>query len=705
MSRSDWSNGGASKPTPNLNLTDGSRADGVPSDEERSFAEIRKALQDVLRILALHPWAFFVPFCLATSAAFVVSLYSPRTYSASTTFERRDDPVALSLDISSGAASFKFFRKTMVQDLTSVRYMDEVVDNLGLTKDFERDADGNLTPKSIARRNGLARSLASRLSISSRSPGEFVDQVTVRYKGSDPHIGSRLVEEAKNTYIRRSREWIRNHLVGQRDYFQNQVNGANKELADARRVSTKFRIEHPLVDPSDPGAINVRLSQLESERKRLRMRKREYQADLLAQKQLLISLDPKMINPIEPMPDDSDVMVPASAESLHLADEIRQTDRAIVELRAIRGMTWQHPEVSDLVAKKKQLTSKLAEQRAWDREHLEPGEAGGMLSGSGILRQVATLPVQIDRAIAAGKIATLESKLADIAEGMATNEQMSEKLLGAKQNIFENQEELAQVRDRVTRARTEATKLQSTLSKINPAIEATDQDRLVNFTAGPVAQPSVLPIAPKANNIVFLSLVIGVAAGVLFVILAEILDHVYRSASQVASSLGMPILDNIDEIVTTQDRRRILVQRMVVAPMVLGGGLVLTSLSGAMAYLSLGQPTAYEKLRRIPQAAFEFFAGDVGQPLRPELNPLPQETYDSGEPEPAAPLPDQGEPLETVSSATPLVPADDDRVAHRVDSLAGDPEKTLATAQDTFAEGQESVANAGLRLPEASTGG
>ncbi|MFQ5461065.1 MAG: hypothetical protein ACE5E5_00390 [Phycisphaerae bacterium] len=674
-------------------------------DDERSFAEIRKVLQDVLRILALHPWAFFVPFCLATSAAFVVSLYSPRTYSASTTFERRDDPVALSLDISTGAASFKFFRKTMVEDLTSVRYMDEVVDNLGLTKDFERDAEGNLTPESIKRRNGLARSLASRLSISSRSPGEFVDQVTIRYQGSDPHIGSRLVEEVKNTYIRRSREWIRNHLVGQRDYFQQQVSAANRELVDARRASTKFRIEHPLLDPSDPGSVNVRLAQLENERKRLLLRQKEHEADLLAQKQLLMALDPKLIAPVESDSEEPVGRAPVSAESLHLAEEIRKTEQAIVELRATRGMTWQHPQVADLVAKKEQLTTQLAEQRKWDREHLEPDTVGGMLSGSGVLRQVATLPVQIDRAIAAGKVATIESKLADISEQLAVNKQTSERLLAAKQNIFENQEELAQVRDRVNRARAEATKLQNTLAKINPAIEATDHDRLVNFTSGPRAQASVLPIAPKANNIVFLSLVIGVAAGVLFVILAEILDHVYRSASQVASSLGVPILDNIDEIVTTQDRRRLLVQRMVVAPMVLGGGLVLTTLSGAMAYLSLGQPAAYAKLRRIPQAAIELFAGDIGQSPRPKLVPFLMEAPESAEPGPVAPSPEPIELPESVNSERDLEPADEDRAANQGEPATANTEKTVASAEEILTEAEQTVANASLRLSGASTGG
>ena len=103
---------------------------------------------------------------------------------------------------------------------------------------------------------------------------------------------------------------------------------------------------------------------------------------------------------------------------------------------------------------------------------------------------------------------------------------------------------------------------------------------------------------------------IGLAAGIIFVILAEVLDHVYRSTAQVAKSLGLPILDAIDEIVTATDRRRLIVRRLVVNPMIFTCGLLLTGLAGAMAYLSLNNPPAYETLRRLPQSAIEFFAGE-----------------------------------------------------------------------------------------------
>ncbi|MGB0715495.1 MAG: GumC family protein [Phycisphaerae bacterium] len=606
------------------------RTDSHGPDEERSFAEIRKILQDVLRILALHPWAFFVPFCLATSIAFVVSLYSPRTYSATTTFERRDDPVALSLDISSGAASFKFFRKTMVQDLKSVNQMSTVVENLGLTDTFERDADGNLTPASIGRRDGIARVLASRLNISTRSPGEFVDQVTIRYTGPDRDIGRRLVDETKNTYIIRCQEWIRDHLVNQREYFQQQAEVAQGELATARRMATKFRLDHPLVDPNNPGSITLRLAQLESERRNMMMQKDGLQSDLVLQEQVLYSLGAASQSVAIPGPiNAAGPAVPQpSPETLALAARMQKVVDEIAELRATRGMTMQHPDVVELTGKRDYLQRQLDAQQARDAELGPREQQSNDATSLALVGQMATIPAQIDRALAVGRVNSLKAKLNDVTQRLADNDQMISDLSEAKQNIFENQEEFALVRDRVTRARTEYAKLQSTLGRIDPAIIATEQGRLVKFSAGPPAHGSSLPISPSAKNIVILSIVFGVAAGVLFVILAEILDHVYRSSNHVAKSLGMPILDSIDEIITTHDRRSILVQRLVVAPLILGGGVMTTGLTGTMAYLSLTNPQAYEKVRRIPEAAVQFFAGDLPAQtdlpeLRPEKNALP----------------------------------------------------------------------------------
>ena len=145
------------------------------------------------------------------------------------------------------------------------------------------------------------------------------------------------------------------------------------------------------------------------------------------------------------------------------------------------------------------------------------------------------------------------------------------------------------------------------MSALEPVITAIEQDRLLQFSKGQRARGSRIPISPKSTTVVLQALAAGLGAGVIFVILAELLDNVYRSSGQVSRSLGLPLLEGIDEIVTGPDRRKLVVKRAILAPSIVAACVVVSGLSGSMAYLSINRPWAYERIRKIPQAALHLF--------------------------------------------------------------------------------------------------
>lgn len=608
-------------------------------DDDRPFAEIRKLLLSALGILSLHRWAFFIPFCLVSSIMFISSLYSPRTYTASVRFERRTDAIAKDLDDPAGMPMFLFFRSTMVDDLKSEEYMSDVVENLGLTEGFERDADGNLTEASIARRNALARSLGNRLWIWTNVPDGIgdVDQIEITYTGPDPHIGRRLVEEVKKTFIRRTRKWVRDRLNNRRDYYARQFEEAEKELIRARREETRLRLENGLVDPTKPETIGIKLSQLERERKTLLTRQRGHETDLTAQRQMLAMLDPGVMATDEASNQEAEFTKtePISPRSSRFAEEIRRINLEIERLRSTRGMTHLHPEIVELVETRRGFEAELEQQRISDGgQAVADRSVAAERADRAAFARIPVQRWQIDRAQTIVKIAALEEKIRDVGIELESNEVTVKELLDIKGNVFQKQEEYVEVTSRATKARDRCSQLETLLVRINPVLVALEQDRLVMFTEGPQARGSSIPIAPRAKDIVILSLLLGIAAGIACVVLAEVLDHVYRSTGQVARSLGLPILEAIDEIVTAQDRRRRLVNKLVVAPLILACGLGITCLTGSMAYLSLSRPSTYQKLRGIPQAAIEFFAGDTtdcGLRIEPPI-PNPQSVQDFLEP-------------------------------------------------------------------------
>ena len=583
------------------------------SGDDRPFSDIRRNINDVWRMLALHRWMFFVPVCLASSGAFIASLYYPRLYKAVTSFERRNDPVMMNLPMSAGAASFRYFRNTMVRDLTSVECVSEAIAGKGFFDDLQRDESGQLTPESHSRCDNLARSLVGTLSITTASPSELIDIIRITYTGPDPEVGKKLVDQVKKTYIRRTMAWILDFLVSQRDYFLQEAEEAAQELQAAKRDDTLLRLENPYLNPGDPGAIALKLSQLELERRELLLRRREYESELSAQRQLLATTTPGFMSGA----DGADPVVPVllSPEAMRLQQQIQEIDRKLRELRETRGMTDKHPEILELRGSRRAfgdaLENELTELAALT------GPNGSMAAGfqsAGPSRTVSTASMVLvddprngDRTRLRVQISAQQAKIKEVEISFTTNQQETDQLRRAKEDLFSKQEEFSQITSRVQQARQKHNQFQSTLAQIEPAIKAIHQDRLLQFSEGQPAGATSRPVSPKAATVLLLALLAGLAAGVAFVLVGELTDNIFRGSSQVARSLGLPILEAIDEIVTGQDRRRLLVRRAVVTPLVVTACLALSGLTGSMAYLSITQPWTYQKIRKIPQAALELF--------------------------------------------------------------------------------------------------
>ncbi len=588
------------------NLGAAARSEPGP-DEDRPFAEIRRIVHDVLRIVSLHRWAFFVPFSVVTCAAFILSLYYPRTYSATTSFERRNDPVMMNLPMSAGAASFKYFRSTIVRDLTSIECMREVSEKLGLLRDLERSEDGALTKAAQRRRDALAHTLAGTLSVSTVSPSEHIDIVKITYTGLDSTIGKRLVDEVKRTYIQRTMAWIHEFLASQRDYFLRDAQEALEEVKQAQHGETRMRLESPDVDPGNPGAIALELSQLETERRELLLRQREYEAERSALQQA-IATDRQTISA------DAILGTATSAEAFspqanQIITEIHEIERQLEDRRTKRGMTDRHPEMAELLSRGQWLAGELDLQRDRDRTAAAANVAlGAAAAGAPAALSLLGHAVSGEGARTMVQIAAVEAKLKDLTISIQFNDENLNRLRRAKDEVFQKQDEFADVMGAVARAKQRHQQIEVTLASIEPAIKAIEQHRLLRFDEGQPAGGSSKPISPKAATVVLLALLAGIACGVFFVILAEVFDHVYRSSGQVARNLGLPMLESIDEIVTARDRRSLFLRNAVLTPLVILGFIGLTGLTGSMAYLSIEQPWTYLKIKRIPEAALHLFA-------------------------------------------------------------------------------------------------
>ncbi|RJP31674.1 MAG: hypothetical protein C4547_15285 [Phycisphaerales bacterium] len=580
--------------------------------EERPFHELRVTLHAALGILSVRRWFFFVPFCIAASAVFVGSLRLPRTYTASTRFERRDDPVFMELPKSPGTGDFSLFRQTLERDITSPDYMAEVVDHLGLVAELPRHEDGTLTPAGQQRATAVGQGLAGCVSVISRERMPHLDLIEVIYSGPDPTIGPRLVDEIKTTYIRRTKGRIREFLEQQQSWYTERLDEATRRVAEAQEALNAIKLEHPYADNGNAQALAQRYEELAREKRELQMRRNSLIAEIAAEEQFLaVSVAGAAVGPAATL---DDVDVPYSEASRRLATRIERIETQIEDLRITRGMTDLHPMIQSLRAESAATRDLFHAQREQDHKAFV-ASAGRGVTPDGV--QDAWSP---QRAKSQISIDALKRQLQYVDEGLTSNADRTARLDEARTGLLNDHDTIAMAEHVLTTARAEAQHYQSVLNKIVPVLRANDLGHAVNFDEERSASGSRVAVNPRTKTIVLAAIFAGICAGVVFAILAELVDHVYRSSTQVAKSLGLSVLETIDVIVTGADRRRRLVRRLVVAPIVVTLGLGALSISGLAAYLSLQDPIRYERLRHWPTTLLGQYVAPIagaGAPAAP----------------------------------------------------------------------------------------
>lgn len=576
---------------------------------ERPFHDLRRALHNATAILSLRRWAFFIPFCVVSAAAFIGSLYVPRTYVASARFERRDDPILIDLPISEGIGSFSYFRQTLERDVVSPEAVSEVLESMGAGPAIERQPDGRPTPASQALMESIARSVAPFISVTSKERTSHLDLVEIRYTGPDPEYGIRLVDGLKTKYIQRTQTRIREVLLDKRDWYTQRLSEATNRLNEAQKNLTLLRMENPGVDPANPGTLAERIDDLNRERRELELQKRRLDIDLHAQEQLLhnsqvrLQAGPRRAT----VGASAEPIGPVSSETLRIVTRLKSLDAEIERLRADRGMKDEHPEMAQLLSEHRRLEAQLDQQR------LSESPTGGEQALVGLNTDPLWLQWQQENDRCKVQIEAIRQQIQEVDGRIASTEQKIEQLTRLREQIVEKQEAFARATGEVSLAANECGHYRNVLSRIEPVLVANEQGKAVIFTDEQPARGSHRPISPQTKTIILVALILGGCAGVAAVILAEVADHVCRSSHQVARSIGLTVLDTIDVIVTATDRRRSLIKRLVLVPAAVTMGLTLVGGAGALAYLSIEHPSAYAQMKRLPNRVLDHLELALGR--------------------------------------------------------------------------------------------
>jgi hypothetical protein len=593
-----------------------------PADDS-SFAHLRDNIIEALRILALRRWTFFIPFCLVTCAVAVGSHWITRTYRSSTIIERRDHPVLMNLRQTAATGEFsRFFRPTLVQDVKSIETMTEVVEELELVEDIERDAGGALTPEAQKALRRKAASLIGGVDARVVQRADHYDEISISYEGSEPYLPRRLVDQLKNVYVRRMRATLIDMLTEGMAYFQGQADDRRAEVDLLEEDILRFEAQYLGVDPTNPGALKLKLTSLEAEQQELTRDIASLQSEVAARQHLLDVYAQRAAArqaELRRLANEgiaiNDPAVPKSAASQALEQEIRNLQSEIHNLQLTRRMTDLHPDVVERRNRITRLRESLKEQYLADAATAnrpaglsESGADAAVEQAVGLDMELIKLRMELqDRE---GRLASAESRLRTVGSDIDRHREL-------QQNVFHFRHDYQIKSEALAQARKDLALNRYRVNEIASILNADESQRGVSFNVRTPPSGGMTPVRPKGAMILVCALLAGIALGAVAVLIQEVFDQTYHTARQITRSLGIAILETVDEIVTSADRARLFRRRVIYAPAAVTVLLATVGLCCAAAYLSVEDPRAYQRAMNGPRYFMNRIQGGASMAVTP----------------------------------------------------------------------------------------
>ena len=380
-----------------------------------------------------------------------------------------------------------------------------------------------------------------------------LDTILLQCAANDPAVARAFVVALRDNYIVETRERIRVILNSTRDFFRSELARLQREVVASETGLRADFDEFPGLDPADLSNVGNRLETLRTERASVQQRRAELEAQIAARERFLVSA-PGFYGGATGGPTTQPGVVETTA--LHpadglLEDGIEAVKAQIVQMVTARRMTMEHPEVKRLVGRLEgleELRRTLAE--ALPETPASPASQPALVRG-GTNREWQTQQMRIELELDA-----LRRQLAITAEQWEEVDARAAKLGGLYERLMQNGDELRRLRETRTGRTAEISLWQSHLASLERVLTAESGERGTQFSLIEEPKDGSVPTKPRVSAVFMVCFGVGLAAAALAVALAELFDRSFRSAGQVARTLGIPVLECVGVIPTPQVRRR-----------------------------------------------------------------------------------------------------------------------------------------------------
>ncbi len=200
--------------------------------EGTTLSDFQHLVDRVRAVLGRRCWLFAIMLLTGVFATLTVSLLLPRQYTVALQFERRDDAVISSLIQENSPYSFQALRPTIEADLKGDAAILEAIQQLHEAGGSSGDSETASSASGPDVHPHFLRELSQSVTIKllDKNPGR--DLIEVRYTGTDPRFGTRLVTALEQNYVRRARGRIQDILSRSHEFFAAQIAERQRKVAE-----------------------------------------------------------------------------------------------------------------------------------------------------------------------------------------------------------------------------------------------------------------------------------------------------------------------------------------------------------------------------------------------------------------------------------------------------------------------------------------
>jgi len=556
--------------------------------EDSGTSDLQRMVGKVTAILSRRRWLFVIPTLTGLLVALAVGLMLPRQYWVTASFERRNDDVVTKLVDENTPYSFASLRDSLAVDLKGYGTVVAAVEELGLTRDFPRDADGNLTREGQMAKRALVDRLSAGMTVSVEKKSRFLDVIAIFYTGQEPEIAAKVINRLVDNYKVASRSRAREILNSSYKFFSREAEKQQKRVLALETELLRMTMAYPEAGPSEPGLIEQGLMNKREALEELAHRREEVQANIAARQEYLDELERERAGVPVPAsrPATSRLSTVPNPKRVQLAARMEEIRAQIADAKAIRQVTDYHPDVVALRRKLENLEEEMLRQpEQVAKAALTAPHAGGSQRVDLWLAERRRVEMELK---------SFRNTLRDIERRVEKHEAEKARLEGAKASLFERRRVYTARQRELEKARADLVAWKGPAEQIDRILTAEAENHGIQFATHRAARYPGALSAPTLPGIYLLSIGIALGVGVTVVFLREIFDRSFRDPARVREKLGIPVLETVGEIHVGRPAGWFIRHRLL--PVTASVQVVAILGMGLLVYLRLKEAVLYDRL-------------------------------------------------------------------------------------------------------------